>query len=280
MIRTFITAAALAAGASLVAAHPVAAQSVEFKAIEAKKLGTKAKIDPAKGYILISAPARQQGTFIKAPDADEIAEYRADWDKQFDKARKRYENALKNWEKARSLKQAAGDKPVEPTRETFSIGDIERRMTVGYGPMFVFEKAENGAVSYLVEVEPGHYNYYGPVMLMPNGAAFGTCFCMGSVGFAVKPGVITNLGDMLALGWASDEVMKASSALLTLPEGRTVNPVSYPVPKALASYTVEPADWRAAGKMNNFYGITIARMPPVEGVLAYERDKVIDLKAR
>lgn len=279
MIRTIVTAAALAASASLLAAQPAAAQSVDFKAVEAKNLGTKAKIDPAKGYILISAPARAQGSFIKTPDADEIAEYRTEWDKQFGKAQKRYVNALKNWELAKAQKQKAGDKPVEPTRETFSIGDIERRMVVGYGPMFVFEKAENDAVSYLIEVEPGSYSYYGPVMAMPNGAAFGSCFCMGSVGFAVKPGVITNLGDLLSLGWADGTAMRAMTAVAPAAD-RSPVPVSYPVPAALASYTVEQADWRAVGKMNNFYGITIARMPPVEGVLAYERDKVIDLKAR
>ena len=40
----------------------------------------------------------------------------------------------------------------------------------------------------------------------------------------------------------------------------------------------ERADWRAAGKIDNFYGLLIGRMPPVPGVLAYERDTVIDLK--
>lgn len=279
MIRTIATAAALAAGASLFAAAPAVAQSADFKAIESKNLGTKAKIDPAKGYILISAPGRSSGTFIKTPDAEELAEYKAEWDKQFAKAQKRYAGDLKNWEMLRQEKRTVGAKPVEPKPEAFSIGDIERRMTVSYGPMFVFDKSENDAVSYLIEVEPGTYSYYGPIVAMPNGAAFGSCYCMGSVGFAVKPGAITNLGDFLSLGWVSDEARRAMAAVM-VPTERTPAPASYPVPAALANYAVEQADWRAAGKMNNFYGITIARMPPVEGVLAYDRDKVIDLKAR
>jgi len=101
---------------------------------------------------------------------------------------------------------------------------------------------------------------------------------MGSVAFEVKPGVVTNLGDFLSLGWASDEVMRLTAAVPP-PPGRIATPASYPVPAALANHTVTPADWRAAGKINNFYGLAISRMPPVEGVLAYERDKVIDLRA-
>ena len=31
--------------------------------------------------------------------------------------------------------------------------------------------------------------------------------------------------------------------------------------------------------MNNYFGITIARMPAIPGILGYQRDIVIDLKA-
>lgn len=279
MIRTIATAAALAAGASLVVAAPAAAQSADFKAVESKNLGTKHKFDPAKGYILISAPNRLSGSFIKTPDAAEQAEYQAEWDKQFEKAQKKYASRIKTWEADRKAGANAGEKPIAPTRETFSIGDIEGRMIVGFGPMFVFEKAEDDAVSYLVEVKPGDYSYYGPVMTMPNGQAFGACYCMGSVAFAVKPGVVTNLGDFLTLGWADDAAMRLSAAVPGKP-GRIAAPVAYPVPVALAKYTVEQAAFRAAPKMNNFFGLTVSRIPPVAGVLAYDRDRVIDLTAK
>jgi len=279
MIRTIATAAALAAGVSLLASTPAAAQSADFKPVESKNLGTKQKIDPAKGYILISAPNRISGTFIKAADADELVEYRAEWDKQFEKAQKKYASRIKTWEADRKAGTNAGAKPIEPTRETFSIGDIERKMIVGFGPMFVFEKSADDAVSYLIEVEPGDYTYYGPVMTMPNGAAFGSCYCMGSVAFTAKPGTITNLGDFLTLGWADDAAMRATAAVPAKP-GRMAAPAAYPVPAALASYPVGKAAFRAAPKMNNFFGLTVSRMPPVEGVLAYDRDKVINLSAQ
>jgi hypothetical protein len=278
MIRNTIRNAALAAATALFAAIPAAAQSVEFKAVEAKNLGTKHKIDPAKGYILVSSPTRSVGTFIKTPDDADRAEYQVDWDKGFAKAQKKYASAMKSWEQDRAAKRPTGDKPIEPTPATFSIGEIERRLTVGFGPMFVFEKAENNAVSYLIEVEPGTYTYYGPISLLPNGAAFGTCYCMGSVKFEVKPGVIANLGDFLSGGWVSDEAVRLAAAVPP-PPGRVPVPVSYPVPAALSQYRVENAELRAAGKMNNFFGLTVQRMPPVEGVLGYDRDKVIDLRA-
>lgn len=283
MIRAISSAAALAAGSLVLAAAPTAAQSVAVKAIEAKHLGTKAKIDPAKAYILISAPRRAQGTFIKTPDADDIAAYRADWDKAFAKAQKKYASDLKGYELEVASVKTSGvkprDKPVEPTRESFSIGDIERRLTASYGPMFAFEKTDADTFSYVMEVEPGTYSYYGPIYVLPNGGAVGACYCMGSVKFEAKAGIITNLGDFLSGGWVSDEALRQTAAVLPEMPERTPTPASYPVPAALAGYTVVTADWRAADKMNNFYGITVQRMPPVEGVLAYDRDKVIDLKA-
>lgn len=276
MIRTIAIAAALSAAAIAV---PAAAQSVEYKALESKSLGTKTSIEATKGYILVSAPNRVFGTFIKTPDQDELAEHRAEWEKRFEKAKKRYASDLKNWTLLSKQGRVPGAKPVEPTEATFSIGDIERLMTVSFGPMFAFEKGEDDSVSYLIQVEPGTYTYYGPVMVMPNGAAAGSCFCMGTVQFEAKPGVITNLGDFITLGWVDDAGARQMAAV-TVGEGRMPKPASYPIPAALAKYTVEQADWRAAGKRNNFLGINVMRMPPVPGVMAYDRDRIVDLRAQ
>ena len=55
-----------------------------------------------------------------------------------------------------------------PTAENFAIPEIERGLMVGFGPMFIYSKGED-YFSYLIEVEPGTYNYYGPVFLAANG---------------------------------------------------------------------------------------------------------------
>ncbi len=46
----------------------------------------------------------------------------------------------------------------------------------------------------------------------------------------------------------------------------------------LAGYAIVPAELRAAGRFPNYYGLQIDRMTPIPGVLAYERDRIIDVK--
>ena len=273
-----------ALGAGLLALSAgAAAQSVDYKPVEAKNIASgKQTIDPAKGYILITSPHRIMGSFIKYPDADEIAEYEAEWEEAFAKAQKKYAKTIVVWEEDRKAKRQVGEKPVEPTRETFSIGGIDRRMVASFGPQYVYEKASGAdkSFTYLSELEPGTYAYYGPMSMVPGGGLYGACYCMGTVKFEVKPGVITNLGDFLLENWASDADVRVSGALLANTTGRSPVPPTYLVPASLSAYKVVPADWRAQGKLNNFYGIGIARFPTVPGVLAYDRDRIVDLRAQ
>lgn len=279
MNRLKTALAGLGAGILLAAGVPVVAQEAEYKAIEAKNLASgKHAIAADKGYILITGHSRANGLFIKTPDAEERAAYQVEWEEEFAEAAEKYSRRIERWKKDSAAGIRAGDKPVEPTRETFSIGDIERRMVVSFGPQYVFEKGE-GSYSYLIEVEPGTYTYYGPVFYVPNGSAMGTCYCMGSVKFEVGAGKIANLGTFLAMEWADDAAIKAAS-VAAIDIGRVAKPVEYPVPAALSGQQVEPADLRAAGKMNNFFGILVGRIPPVEGVLAYERDRIVDVRER
>lgn len=287
MIRKAI--AAVATGAALAAAAPVLAQSVEYQTIEEKNLlKSKAQIQADKGYILLTLPNRGNGIFVKTPDADDIAEYNEEYEEEYGKALKRYEarmeryeKELRIWDGQRTKRTPRPEKPELVSRETFSIGDIERRMVVPFGPQFVFSKDSDGekSYSYMNEVEPGTYTYYGPIFLMPNGQTLGTCYCMGSVKFEVEAGEITDLGTFLAQEWASDDDMKMAMVGYE-PTGRKPQPVEYSNFASLANYDVVQADLRAAGKMNNFYGILIGRHPPVDGVLAYERDRIVDVKAR
>lgn len=282
--RILTIAATLAlAAAPLAAADKEKPDLAESKAIELKNLATgKQKIDPAKAYIFVRSPLnRATGVFLKTPSAEEIGNYEREWQRQFDKAKVNYERDLKSYEAAKKAGQSYGAKPVEPKAETFSIPPLEMRMLVGFGPQYIFDKVDvpgsPKSFSYLVEVEPGEYTYLGPLFYLPGTPPAGTCFCMGSVKFEARAGEITSLGDFLSLGWA-DKALRAQSTVQreNLPD-ITPKPTDWSVPDTLAKYKVVQAPLRAAGKRNNFLNALVGRIPPVPGVLAYNRDIPVDL---
>ena len=276
----------LVAGALALIAAPAAAEKLkpdnaEYRAIELKNLiSGKVAIDPAKAYIFVRSPQnRTNGVFLKAPSAEEIANYEAKWREEFEKELKRYPGRLKNWEIAQKSGRSRDEKPVEPTEATFAITPIEMRMMVPFGPQFVFDKTEepDKSFSYLIEVEPGEYTWLGPILYLPGTPVFGTCYCMGSVKFEAKAGQITSLGDFLSLGWADRKALELSTFERTLLPDRPAVPTDWSVPESLAKYPNARAELRAAGKRNNFLSALVGRIPPVPGVLAYERDVPIDL---
>lgn len=281
---------ALAFAAALILPAPLTAQAIEEKNV----VSGKAKLDPAMGYIFLQGPTRQNALFVRVPDVELIAEYEAKWTEELGKAQKKYAKALKRWEQdvlvAKQTRKKAPEKPTEPTAENFSIGPIEAMVKVPVGPQYVFAKADKGeakSFSYLHAMKPGTYAYYGPIFTAPNGGAMGSCYCMGTVKFEVKAGVITDLGNFLLVAPGRDPAfplrgeLKGSEFGIYNPQalGETFGPVRYGVPDTLKALPAVVADFRAQGLIENFYGINVSRMPPVEGVLAYDRDKVIDLKA-
>ena len=276
----------LFAGALALFAAPVAAEKIkpdlaEYRAIELKNLVSgKVAIDPAKAYIFVRSPQnRTNGVFLKTPSAEEIANYEAKWREEFEEEVRKYPGRLKNWEISRQSGRARGEKPVEPTEATFSIAPIDMRMIVPFGPQFVFDKTEgeDKSFSYLIEVEPGEYTWFGPILYLPGTQTFGQCYCMGSVKFEAKAGQITSLGDFLSLGWADRAALEQSTFERTLLPDRPAVPTDWSVPESLAKYPSARAELRAAGKRNNFLSALVGRIPPVPGVLAYERDVPIDL---
>ena len=95
---------------------------------------------------------------------------------------------------------------------------------------------------------------------------------MGSVRFEARAGQIMDLGEM-----------RYPAADATLPVGVHVSSVqmvpyasSMTRPDRLNGLPVVPAEWRAAEKMPNYFGVLIDRHPAVPGVLRYQRDRVID----
>ncbi|MBI1402642.1 MAG: hypothetical protein GC147_05455 [Porphyrobacter sp.] len=277
----------LMAGALALVAAPAAAEKIkpdiaEYKAIELKSLASgKQTIDPSKAYIFIRSPKnRSNGVFLKTPSPEEIANYEAKWREELADEIKKYPGRLERWEVQQKVGRARGEKPVEPTEANFSIAPIDTRMMVPFGPQYVFDKSDDGeekTFSYLVEVEPGEYTYFGPMFAMPNGQVFGQCYCMGSVKFEAKAGQITSLGDFLSLGWADRAALEQSTFERELLADRPAVPTDWSLPDSLAQYPSVKAELRAAGKRNNFVRALVGRIPPVPGVLAYERDVPIDL---
>jgi hypothetical protein len=126
-------------------------------------------------------------------------------------------------------------------------------------------------------VEPGEYTYFGPILYLPGTPVFGVCYCMGSVKFEAKAGQITSLGDFLSLGWADRAALEQSTFERELLPDRPAKPTDWSVPQSLAKYPNVKAELRASGKRNNFLRALVGRMPPVPGVLAYNRDVPVDL---
>ncbi|MEL7729020.1 hypothetical protein AAG612_05740 [Citromicrobium bathyomarinum] len=284
---------ATAACAAMALATPALAQNVEREHIEAKNLARgKQQIAADRAYILVTGSARSQGVFYKTADEADLALFQEDWEEQYANAREKYEAKLERYleqrERIREDKLYSGerlrDKPDEVSRETFSIGSVERRLLVGWGPNYVFDKSKDEAgeqvYSYLIELDPGEYTYYGPIFLNPNGGAVGSCMCMGSVKFDAKPGVVTNLGDFAMMRWIDDDAGRQSGINWDefAKQREPARPIDYTVPAALAGYETIRADFRAAGKVDNWFGGTIARLAPMDGVLAYERDRIVDVK--
>ncbi|BDI60401.1 hypothetical protein [Qipengyuania nanhaisediminis] len=283
-------AISLAGAAMLVAGTPASADdedAIEYGPIELKHLenGSEA-LSADRGYIFMSGPVRLTGRFIRTPDAEDLADYEAEWREELAEARERYPRQLSRYEDRVARARRTGDdrgldKPVEPTEENFSIGAIEMRHMLSIGPQYVFDKGrdENGDrfYHYLQAVRPGTYTYYGPIAFTGQAYA-GMCYCMGTVRFEVKAGEVTSIGDLMLERWADNEAMAQASVFFEPEEGRVAEAIDFAVPASISGLPVVEADFRAAGKINNFYKLGVRRLPPMEGVLRYDRGEVIDVK--
>lgn len=274
-----------------IAAGPPPAAPVEERGITSGKV----KLDLQRGYIFLHSPIRINGMLLKVPNEADREQYQKDWEEAFGKAQKRYAGELTRWEArariARQTKASLPAKPEEPTRENFSIAPIELRDVAQFGPMNVFNKTDK-QFSYLTAVQPGTYIWYGTVMALPEGGAGGTCTCMGTVKFEVKPGVVTNLGNFLQAApmvdhrhdvltmeaWQRTEE-KAAKAGKPVEPGLLDKPaLNFMLPTTLSAWPSVQAEFSASPKLNNFYGVLVSRLPPISGILAYRRDKVIDVR--
>lgn len=277
----------LAAAAACAAALPMAAAARPIEQAQLEK--GKEKIEPDMGYIYLTSPGRFAGSFIRVPDAEDLAAYRAARAEAFVQVMKDYEKDLDRWKRRKaSLKpgETPPEEPEKPTETSFPFASVEQFFASSFGPTYAFAK-DPGSFAYLEALKPGTYIWYGPAFLGKQGY-IGQCYCMGTIKFEVAPGVITNLGNALfALPrWEEDRgaptpQIKENSGLngfvIDLPQQS--GKLDYTLPAALAGYRSVTPEFFAVGKINNFYGQMIARIAPIDGVIGYDRDRVIDIRA-
>jgi hypothetical protein len=258
----------------------------------AKQFGTKeaVTINPAKAYVFFRATSKLPPVLLREVNEVERAAYEQERERAFVKAHAAYEKKLARWpgelaeyRKMPPAQRRMSTEPAKPrdfTLATFSYPPRELRNLIVVAPRLFTKDKPN--YSYLVEVDPGAIRLYG-IMGVATGAHAGICLCMGSVKFEAAAGKITDMGEIQRP--RSEAIIagdkKAAAVPSSLPSFRIVPPsAAMPVPARLAGLPVVQADYRAAGKMSNDLGLMIDRVPAMEGVLAYQRDTVVDVKAQ
>lgn len=281
MIRNSI----LALCALLVAAPATAGEKppvfVKSKAMADKPVVT---LNPEFGYVLLRTDTQMPMHLMRVPSEAERATYADLRAKALAEARRKYEKKLKSYEAAIKAKGTGAttpipEKPVEPTEANFEFVPFERMTGVTLGPTNRFAKQDGGASTYLQEITPGEYRLYGPVAVMPQGGAAGTCWCMGSVKFFVKAGEITDLG-VIASKQGTPAFPVADKGFPVpqhIPNLLGPAPETQPIDARLAKLPIRRAVYRPVGKLPNYFGVTIGRIPEIPGVLRYERDQIVDL---
>ena len=287
-MRTLIILSA--AAAAFLASSPAAAKpafSQQFKA------NTAVSLDPAKAYLLVRSPLSLDVRLLREARPDEVAAYKVERAAALAKARAKYarraasyEHEIKVWNSMapdQRTGQEKPERPIEPTDDNLAFKGIESDKFVTIWGGRIFDKPSQAR---LIAVDPGTYRIYGQMIAGNNGSVFGFCLCMGSVQFDAAPGRITDLGHLrFPLAEALREKVVPSWNGLTIGRGgltgMRVEPMqpSDPVPANLANLPREPAAYRAAGKIDNFFGVQIDRLTALPGVLAYKRDEVIDVRA-
>ncbi|MEE4206123.1 MAG: hypothetical protein V2I39_07520 [Erythrobacter sp.] len=276
-MRAFLTLCAATVSA-LALAVPASAQWEDTQAVEQLKSSQLPDLAKGKGYILYeTVESKYDIFFLRSLTETELERF----------AESRAIALAEARAKAREKRDGAAgvsDEDLLPDAE-FRFVDRDIRNLVRLDSGRVFAKDGNRR-TYVVEVPPGEYTIFGAGI---DGFTSGTCMCMGSVRFRAAAGEITDLGAVLVAPengkteiaelafYRSPEYIERKA----LPFVMSVRPAKEgdPLPAELAGMTARPANYRAADKMPNWLGMLINRMPPIEGVLAYEADRVIDLAA-
>lgn len=238
-------------------------------------------VDPQKAYIFFRANDRRELQFVREVTPEELTAWQAERAEALARAQHRYERAASEYRRAvetcrdRPPPCLTMDRPTPVTNENFAFPppEADNFISVERGPQFTRVGDDS---TYLIAVPPGSYVFYGP-MIRAGATAAGFCMCMGSVRFTARAGQIVDLGEVR---FPDQDVLNARASRPDAP--RTPTAVFHPYapsmtrPDRLAGLPVVEAEWRAADKMPNYFGVLIDRHPEVPGVLRYVRDRVID----
>ena len=252
------------------------------------------QLDPNAAYILLRSPAPVPVNLFRIATPEEVAEYKARRDEAFAKVHAKWLKAHANWEKnsklwekeARDQRGPKPEEPIQPTDANFDYPAIDRENLLAFGPLNRFAKAKGGTSTYLQRVWPGRYVVYGSILVDPNGGVTGFCVCMGTIAFDARPGEIVDVGSVAT---SSDLISSPNMAEKAEPEDvaglrdGTITMMRWTLPSAslgvdprLGAYKVVPAQFRPAGPVPNYYGVQVDRMTAIPGVLAYQRDRIVD----
>lgn len=260
--------------ASILAALLVAPFSADAKDpvfVTAKPVADRPAVtlDPSLGYVFFRSDVVTPIHLMRIASTEDQKVYEGMRAEALAKERKKYPGRLAAYKQDLQtyeiLKKGGGSAklpvpPIEPTEENFVYPAFGLLAGASIGPFNRFAKGDGGRSTYLESITPGTYRIYGLLSVVPGAAAGGTCFCMGSVMFTVKAGEVTDLGTI--------------EAGTLLPAGHDVERDS-----RLIEAKILPARYVAVGKLPNYFGVTLGRMPPIPGVLEYDRDRIIDLTA-
>jgi len=277
-------------GTALVLAAPAAGKDKDPVFVETRAVKDKpvAAIDPAKAYILLRIDRLLPMYLMKEPSSEDAVVYSriravalAEARAKYLKKRAHYDRAVTTASKARKGEAPPNipEKPIEPKDENFEFTPFELLAGISIGPMNRFAKGSDGMSTYLQEVTPATYRLYGPVNVGPGAAPMGTCFCMGSVRFEARAGEITDLGIFSAKDVFENLSSGDASAPLAWAMSSSLKPAPTTIPsdRRLSAIPTQLARYRPTGKLPNYFGVAVSRIPAIPGVLRYDHDRIVDL---
>ena len=238
-----------------------------------------------RAYLLFRIPAKQGPSFepvlLRIPSALEMDQYHLARTAAFQSNKARLDaNEPRN-------QGAEKSRPEPVTEESFGFewNGIRNLQNIDFGKPLIKTKEER---TYLVEVLPADYVLYG-VSYATGTAGLHTCFCLGTIGFSLAPGHITDMGYFLADGVRTKSLVPelaeesdfgpSSDVLGGLLLGGTVRPTNpqASLPDGL-KLPVQPALFRAISKFYNPGAGGVNRLVAIPGILGYDRGRVINLQ--